>query len=142
MLGDTAVGYKSEGNKITAVYTRNHGDIPFLATNYVLATGSFFSGGLEATNDRICEPLFGADVQYVEDRGEWYDRDLFKPQAYESFGVKTDESLHAMRQGQVIDNLYVAGATLPGFNAVKEGCGAGVSILTALDVAERILSKK
>ena len=78
----------------------------------------------------------------VADRGEWYDRDLFKPQAYESFGVKTDESLRVMRQGQVIDNLYVAGATLPGFNAVKEGCGAGVSILTALDVAERILSKK
>lgn len=142
LLGDTAVGYKSEGNKITAVYTRNHGDIPFLATNYVLATGSFFSGGLEATNDRICEPLFGADVQYVADRGEWYDRDLFKSQAYESFGVKTDESLRAMRQGQAVENLYVAGATLPGFNAVKEGCGAGVSILTALDVAERILSKK
>ena len=38
--------------------------------------------------------------------------------------------------------VYVAGAVLDGFNALKEGCGAGVSILTALYVAECILSKK
>lgn len=142
MLGDTAVGYKAEGNRITAVYTHNHGDMPFLATNYVLASGSFFSGGLVATNSSVSEPLFGVDVRYAADRKEWYDRDLFKRQAYESFGVATNDSLQAYRNGQIIENLYVAGATLPGFNAVKEGCGAGVSILTALDVAAQILSKK
>lgn len=142
MLGDTAVGYKSEGDRITAIYTRNHGDIPFLASNYVLTSGSFFSGGLEASNERISEPLFGVDVEYAANRGEWYDRDLFKRQAYESFGVKTDDTWHAVRQGRVVENLYVAGATLSGFNAVKEGCGAGVAILTALDVATQIISKQ
>jgi anaerobic glycerol-3-phosphate dehydrogenase len=28
------------------------------------------------------------------------------------------------------------------FNPVKEGCGAGVSMLTAMSVADKILSKK
>ena len=40
-----------------------------------------------------------------------------------------------------IENLYVAGAVLEGFNPIKEGCGGGVSVLSALYVAEQILSK-
>ena len=47
-----------------------------------------------------------------------------------------------MRGGKVLDNLYVAGAVLGGFNAVKEGCGGGVSILTALAVAQQIMDKR
>ena len=142
MLGDSAVGYKAEGDNITHLYTVNHGDIPFMAKNFVLATGSFFSGGLMADKDGVHEPLFGADVWQLPTRGEWYDRDLFRDQAYERFGVMTDDEFRAMRGGRSIENLYVVGAALSGFNAVKEGCGAGVSILTAIDVAERIKCKK
>ena len=142
MLGDTATGYQANGNKITSVYTRNHGDMPIEGANFVLATGSFFSGGLVATCDQVCEPLFGVDVDYAANRNDWYNRDLFESQAYESFGVKTDSSFRALRHGVAIDNLYAVGAALAGFNAVKEGCGAGVSLLTALDVAARIISNK
>jgi glycerol-3-phosphate dehydrogenase subunit B len=67
---------------------------------------------------------------------------LFENQPFECFGVATDDKLRAMRQGVAVDNLYVAGAALSGFNAVKEGCGAGVSILTALDVAATIISNR
>ena len=35
--------------------------------------------------------------------------------------------------------MYAVGAVLSGFNAIKEGCGAGVSILTSLNVAQEIL---
>ena len=141
MLGDTAVGYQATGDKISALCTRNHGDVALMADNYVLATGSFFSGGLVATNTEVYEPLFGVDVCYDSSREKWYDRDLFKAQGYESFGVATASSFNAMRQGRVVENLYVAGAALSGFNALKEGCGAGVSVLTAVEVAEQILSK-
>jgi glycerol-3-phosphate dehydrogenase subunit B len=142
MLGDSAVGYKVDGDNISHLYTVNHADIPFVANNFVLATGSYFSGGLVADMNKVYEPLFGADVWQLSNRDEWYERDIFRGQAYESFGVETDAEFRAMRGGRVVGNLYVAGAALSGFNAVKEGCGAGVSILTALDVAERILSKK
>ena len=142
MLGDTAKGYKSEGDNITSVYTHNHGDIALKADNYVLATGSYFSQGLVATNGTIVEPLFGVDVAYNKVRNNWYERDMFTAQPYEKFGVETNADFQALRGGKSVNNLYAIGAGLMGFNAVKEGCGAGVSMLTAINVADRILSKR
>ena len=141
MLGDTAVRYEAEGNRITALYTVAHGDIPFVAGDYVLATGSYFSQGLVAEMNGVREPLFGLDVAYAADRGAWYDRDLFAAQPFELFGVKCDAQLHGLRDGRAVENLYVIGAGLAGFNPVKEGCGAGVSMLTALHAAEGILNE-
>lgn len=142
LLGDTAVGYKAEGNRISSLYTANHGDIALRANNFVLATGSYFSGGLEADNREVREPLFGLDVVSEKERNAWYENDIFETQPYESFGVDCDKQLRALRGGRAIDNLYVAGACMAGFNGVKQGCGAGVSILTALRVADIILSNK
>ncbi|MFR2509744.1 glycerol-3-phosphate dehydrogenase subunit GlpB [Odoribacter laneus] len=141
MLGDTVLRAEKEGRKVVRVYSYNHGDIPFVGKNVVLATGSFFSQGLIATSERIYEPVFDLDVSFSKDREQWYNLDLFAAQPYQTFGVKTDDSFRAMYRGQAFENLYVAGAVLEGFNAMKEGCGAGVSVLSALSVAERILSK-
>ena len=141
MLGDTAVRYEAEGGRITALYTADHGDIAFEADSYVLATGSYFSQGLVAGMDGVREPLFGLDVACAADRGAWYDRDLFAAQPFELFGVKCDEHLRGLRDGRAVENLYAIGAGLAGFNPVKEGCGAGVSMLTALAAAERILNE-
>ena len=123
MLGDTAVRYEAEGGRITALYTADHGDIAFEADSYVLATGSYFSQGLVAGMDGVREPLFGLDVACAADRGAWYER------------------LRGLRDGRAVENLYAIGAGLAGFNPVKEGCGAGVSMLTALAAAERILNE-
>ena len=108
----------------------------------MLATGSYFSQGLVASNGDVVEPLFGVDVDYDKVRNNWYERDMFTAQPYEKFGIVTDNDLQAMRGGRKVENLYAIGAGLMGFNAVKEGCGAGVSMLTAMSVADRILSKK
>lgn len=141
MLGDTVLRTEREGDRVVRVYSYNHGDIPFVGQNVVLATGSFFSQGLIASPERVYEPVFDLDVSFAEDREDWYDLDLFAAQPYQKFGVKTDEGFRALYRGQPLDNLYVAGAVLEGFDAMKEGCGAGVSVLSALYVAERILSK-
>jgi glycerol-3-phosphate dehydrogenase subunit B len=142
LLGDTATGYKAAGDCIEAIYTHNHGDIALKADDYVLATGSYFSQGLVASNGAVREPLFGVDVAYDKVRSNWYERDMFTAQPYEKFGIITDENLKALRDGKKVDNLYAIGAGLAGFNPVKEGCGAGVSMLTAMSVADKILSKK
>ena len=142
LLGDTATGYKAAGDCIEAIYTHNHGDIALKAEDYVLATGSYFSQGLVASNGAVREPLFGVDVAYDKVRSNWYERDMFTVQPYEKFGIITDENLKALRDGKKVDNLYAIGAGLAGFNPVKEGCGAGVSMLTAMSVADKILSKK
>ena len=87
----------------------------------------------------ICTVEDGAGC--AADRGAWYDRDLFAAQPFELFGVKCDERLRGLRDGRAVENLYAIGAGLAGFNPVKEGCGAGVSMLTALAAAERILNE-
>lgn len=139
MLGDSVTGVDIENGKTTKVYTQNHGDIPFVGNNVVLATGSFFSQGLIATRDRIIEPILDLDVDYKENRENWYTRNFFEPQNYQTFGVKSNQSFKVQKQGTTIDNMYAIGAVLSNFNPMKEGCGSGVSILTALYVADEIL---
>lgn len=141
MLGDSIQRADIENNKITKVYSYNHGDIPFRGKNVVLATGSYFSQGLIATSNRVYEPIFDLDIDYLENREEWYNINMFENQNYQQFGVKTNDSFNGLKNGKPIENLYVAGAILEGFNPVKEGSGAGVSILTALDIANTISLK-
>lgn len=142
MLGDTVTGYRADGNRIEAIYTANHGDVALRADDFVLATGSYFSGGLVADNGGVVEPIFGLDVDYAANRSDWYRRDMFEAQPYERFGVKCDQSLRPQRRGRTVENIRVVGASLAGFNPVKEGCGAGVSILTAMCAADEILSSE
>lgn len=141
MLGDSVRKAEIENNRISKVYSFNHGDIPFTADNFVLATGSYFSQGLIATSDNIYEPVFNLDVSYSKNREDWYNSKIFEPQGYQHFGVKTDNSFRGIHKGDVMDNLFVTGAILEGFNPIKEGSGAGVSILSSLTVAEEILKK-
>lgn len=121
MLGDTAMRYDAEGDRVAALYTADHGDIAFTADDYVLATGSYFSQGLVAAADGVREPLFGLDVACAADRGAWYDRDLFAAQPFEQFGVKCDERLRGLRGGRAVENLYAIGAGLGGIQSREGG---------------------
>ena len=141
MLGDNILRADLEGDKVLKLYSYNHGNIPFSAENFVLATGSFFSKGLIATFDRIYEPVFDLPVPHADGREQWYNLDFFATQAYQSMGVQTDGSFRAVSRQGVMENLYAVGAVLDGFNALKEGCGAGVSILTALEAGRQIMAK-
>lgn len=141
-LGDAVVSADIAAGHVQRIYTANHGDIPFEADDFVLATGSFFSKGLVATPDRVVEPVFDADTVYEADRSRWYTLRFFDRHDYQAFGVKTDSALRVVKAGSPIENLYCAGAGLAGFHPVQEGCGAGVSMLSALYVAERILNGK
>lgn len=140
LLGDTVKSGEVKGGKVLSVSTANLEDAKLEADNFVLASGSFFSHGIEAEPNKIVEPIFGADVKASGDRDEWYNRDLFQEQPYMTFGVKIDNEFHATIDGKSISNLYVAGAILSSFNPVKEASGAGVSLITALHVAN-IISK-
>ena len=136
--GDTAKEVKIENGRILSIKTENLDNYELEADHYVLATGTFFSKGLMATPEEIIEPLMKLDVDYLEGRENWYDRDFFKSHAYLSFGVKTDQDFHPSLNGQNISNLYAIGSILSGFNPIDTGCGAGVAIFTALAVADKI----
>ncbi|HEY0208718.1 glycerol-3-phosphate dehydrogenase subunit GlpB [Acerihabitans sp.] len=138
MPGDKVLKARFAGRRIVSLSTRNHADIPVRARQVVLASGSFFSNGLTATRERIYEPVFGLDVQGGEARDTWSRADFFAPQPYLQFGVETDDRLRALLGGEPLENLYAIGAVLGGYDPLSQGCGAGVSLVSALHAAGRI----
>lgn len=134
MLGDTVTHGEFEGDRLKYVFTTNHSPEPLSADNYILASGSFFSHGLVATPSAIVEPTFGFDVDAPADRALWFKKDIDSAQPYMAFGVATDGDWHPRRNGVAIGNVQCAGSILGGCNPVKEGCGAGVAILSSLNL--------
>jgi glycerol-3-phosphate dehydrogenase subunit B len=142
MLGDTVNKVDFDDNRVNKIYTVNHGDIPLRGNEYVLCSGSFFSQGLMALPNDVIDPVCGLDIDYVPDRKQWFSEKMFDKQRFESFGIKTNSKFQAIKGGIAIENMHVCGASLGGFDALKEGCGGGVSLLTALYVANEIIEKE
>lgn len=141
LLGDSVTGGKIEGGKLQWVETHNLVDEKLKADNFVLATGTFFSRGVAGAPDEIYEPVFALDVNAEQGRGNWYNDSFFEEQPYMKYGVATDDSFHAMKDGKSVSNLYVAGSVLSGANQVKEASMGGVSLITGVHVANLINKK-
>ena len=135
--GHTVDSYTIEDGLVVSVATSK--DVKLEADEFVLASGSFIGGGLVSTKDSIVEPLFGAELYVAE--GEFTSRNLYDAQPFMSAGVVVDSMFRLSVSGAVVENLYACGAVLSGFNPVKEGCGAGVAMLTALKVADNIINR-
>ncbi len=141
-LGDTVTEAAfNEDGTVESIKTANFGDIKMHADNFVLATGSFFSKGLIATPDKVYEPVFGIDLMTEAQRGDWFDRNFWNKQNYISFGATADKSLNVSIEGRKIGNLYAIGSLIGGCNALYEGCGGGVAIISAMKAADVILEK-
>lgn len=138
LQGDRAVKAEMEAGSIKSIRTEKLGDCLLEARNFVLATGSYVSMGLWATQNSVNETLFGLDTDFIPDRGQWCDEDFFADQKYLSFGVCTDSELRPSKDGVTIPNLRAIGSLLGGCNPLSMGCGAGVAIITALAAAESI----
>lgn len=140
--GDIVKTGQIENNQLAKIYTKNHEEVPFMANHFVLASGSFFSKGLLATATEVIEPIFNLDIDAKSSREEWYSADLYGRHNYLQFGVKTNADFLVYSNGQIVNNLYATGAVLSGYQPIEEGCGAGVAMLTGLEVAKRILLSK
>lgn len=97
---------------VAALYSINLGDTPLEADRYFLASGRFVSGGLVADSDTVREPLFGADVDYIEGHSNWCADDFFDVQPFENFGVKADGEGHLLIGGKAAANVYAWGEIL------------------------------
>lgn len=141
-LGDSVIDAEyDEAGEVKSVGTANFGDIRLYADNFVLATGSFFSKGLVATPEKVNEPVFGVDLIINEGRENWFDRNFWKKQNYISFGAAVNGNLNVSVEGKTVTNLYAAGSIIGGYNALYEGSGGGVAIVTAMKTADMILEK-
>lgn len=140
LMGDEVVRAHTHEGVVHSVATRNLDNHYIEAANFILSTGGYFSKGLISNPFQVLEPVFGLDVEYKEDRNQWYNPTFKEDQPYMHFGVKADENLHALKDGKPLENLFVAGSILGG-NRPEFGFAAGQCIKTALFAADQILKK-
>ena len=139
LTSERVLGARYEGDRVVGVHTQNGDDQLFEADNFVLASGSFFSRGLESRLRGIREPIFDADVLSLEERDAWAGRRLFDHHPFLGFGVKTDDKLRVLRGGKPLTNLYGAGSVLAHYDPIREGSGSGVAVATGWQAAGHIL---
>ena len=131
-----------EAGRVINVETEKMEGTRFEADQYILATGSFVSEGLQSNYEKVWEPVFGLDVFAPGRHQDWSVDYLYDAQPYMEFGVETDKDFHPAKDGGTISNLYAIGSVLSGHNSVKLADGTGVSLITALAVAKHIISGK
>ncbi|MNC11414.1 Anaerobic glycerol-3-phosphate dehydrogenase subunit B [compost metagenome] len=139
LTSERVLGARYDGDRVIGVHSQNGDDQLFEADHFVLASGSFFSRGLESRLGGIREPIFDADVLSLPERDAWAGRRLFDHHPFMGFGVKTDDQLRVLRSGKPLANLYGAGSVLAHYDPVREGSGSGVAVATGWQAAGHIL---
>ena len=144
LAGDEVTHGEFENNQLQRIFTRHHGDMPLVANHYLLASGSFFSRGLHAERHHIEEAIFGLDIAPLASTNHqhWYQPQFFSDQPHQflGMGVETNQQLQPSLNGNVITNLYCAGAILAHYNPVFEGSGSGVAISTGFHAAQSMIA--
>ncbi|MFM5784970.1 glycerol-3-phosphate dehydrogenase subunit GlpB [Aeromonas caviae] len=141
LTSERVLGARYDGDKVIGVHSQHGEDQLFEADHFVLASGSFFSRGLESRLGGIREPIFDADVLSLAERDAWAGRRLFDHHPFMGFGVKTDERLRVLRGGRPLTNLFGAGSVLAHYDPIKEGSGSGVAVATGWQAAGHILAE-
>ena len=138
LMGDEVTSAALHEGVVSSITTRNLDTARLFADHFILASGGYFSKGLVATPTQVFEPLFGLDIDYPVERKDWYDADFFAAQPFMDFGVKTDASLHAVKDGEPVKNLFCIGSVLGGTRKEDYGTAAGLAIRTAFAVVDTI----
>ena len=102
----------NEGDLLLYILTEKSGAKSLSAEQFILATGSFYSGGLAADPLHIWEPVFGLDVFYEGGHKDWVNPDFFAPQPFLDFGVRVDAQHRAQRAGRPVLNLLAFGSVV------------------------------
>ncbi|HPI91672.1 MAG TPA: anaerobic glycerol-3-phosphate dehydrogenase subunit B [Deltaproteobacteria bacterium] len=101
---------------------------------FILATGSFVSGGLYAARDAVSETVFGLPVEVPGARKDWFLNDFFTHgHPIEGSGIEVDASFRPRRNE--LENLFVCGSILAGSEIMKHHCGHGLALATGLKAA-------
>lgn len=138
LMGDEVTSAALHEGVVSSITTRNLDTVRLFADNFILASGSFMSKGLVSTPTQVYEPLFGLDIDYPRERKAWYDADFYANQPYMDFGVKTDETLHAVKDGEPVKNLFAIGSVLGNTRKDDYGTAAGLALRTAFAAVDAI----
>ncbi len=102
---------------------------------FMLATGSFVSGGLYARLEGIEEKVFGLPVHAPAARDSWFGESFFPAEhPIEGAGIVVDRSFRPTEAD--LENLFVCGSILAFSEVMKNGCGHGLAIATGVASAK------
>ena len=134
------------GKEITSVERQGHTvEAVTLATTgrakrvqgraFVLATGSFVSGGLFAGRESVRETVFDLPVTVPGERMDWFNTDFFSgAHGIERAGVRVDRTFRPVETK--IDNLFACGSILAECEIMSLQCGHGLAIATGVAAAK------
>lgn len=130
--GERVVGADTSRDTIHRVFVDPDREIPYVASQYILATGGLVGEGVESDRKQVREPVFDCPISYPADRDEWYEDEAFGDHPFARFGVRIDSRCHPVDSSDdpTFENLRAAGAVIGGANAAAEMSGAGISIAT------------
>ncbi|MEW6334898.1 MAG: anaerobic glycerol-3-phosphate dehydrogenase subunit GlpB [Thermodesulfobacteriota bacterium] len=145
LLGNPVTGADVKEGRCEEVILQNP---PLLnhhrADRYILATGRFLGGGLQAGMEKISEPLFHLPVHQPDRRGKWFGERFFQTEAHpiHCAGIVTDADLRPIDAGgkAVLKNVWVAGSILAHHQMIDEHSHQGIDIATGYLAARRALA--
>jgi glycerol-3-phosphate dehydrogenase subunit B len=138
VLGSEVVGAERSGERIEAVRAHAAGhDVRYHARWYVLATGGFASGAIELGSDwRARDTVLDLPLRGVPGPDEArFVAEYLVEQPIARAGIAVDGSLRA----EGAENVFVAGAALPGAVPWQEGSGEGIALASGYRVAQLVL---
>ena len=141
VLGAEVLDAERERDRVVAVRAHTSGhDTVYRARWIVLATGGFTSGATALSADwQARETVLGLPLEGMPDAGEpRFSPDYFGPQPMATVGVGADSSLLA----RGTENVFVAGAALPGAVPWHEGSGEGIALATGHVAAQAVLERE
>jgi glycerol-3-phosphate dehydrogenase subunit B len=135
IIGLSVLKPLTEAGKIRAMILGDSRKSPiYRASAFVLATGKFVGGGLDAQRRRVFESLFDLPVQFPGKRGDWFRPQLLtlEGQPFNTFGVEVNDNLQPVdTEGKVVyRNLFAAGGILARADSMAEKSGGGIAIAT------------
>jgi len=129
-----------EDGKCAAVITAGvDRERTYYAKSFILANGGFYGGGLLAEPGKVIEPIFNLPVEAPADHELWANYSLFSNEAqpFAKLGLDVDEKMRPLdANGNVlINNVFVAGRNLRGYDYSFEKSGNGVAIASGYQAA-------
>jgi glycerol-3-phosphate dehydrogenase subunit B len=141
ILGAEVIGAERDGDRVTALRAHTSGrDTTFGARWVVLATGGFASGAIELGSDwEAREHALGLALRGMPEPGQpRFSADYFGDHPMSRVGIAVDQTLRAVD----VENVFVAGAALPGAVPWHEGSGEGIALATGSFVARSVLERE
>jgi glycerol-3-phosphate dehydrogenase subunit B len=127
-------GFNNKNDKLLNITIQKPGRPDYLtAKAFILATGSFVSGGLFLDKNIFKETVFNLPV-YSPETKELFNEDFFKlGHPLEKTGILTDKNFKAKESGY--NNLFITGSILAHSETMKYQCGHGMAISTGISAA-------